>query len=246
MCPTTVESIAKIDWSCAGLSASISWPRLAPLPSAGIMAPYPRRVCLVDPGRPVRRPRFCNDSLLARACRRVPFIIMAAILAIVIDHPALAETPALDNASTSLVAPERRQSWRRIAESFVKAVNSKNLPAALSLSGLPLMYRNQEWSDATTGDGFELGQAHDEVFSDQDGLGRFLRKLFRGLEVQETVSNPKGPPKAKFFKVELSGAPREWQALELFVFLRGFGDVEHSVLIGIDPATDRVRGVYTN
>ena len=132
------------------------------------------------------------------------------------------------------------------AETFVKAINAGNAPTALKLIGLPLMYRNQEWKDADVGEGYVLGAAHDLVFGDEKSAATFMNKLMRRVRVESRKAEMDGPSKSAMLINYLAGAPTSWRDLELFFFVRGTGDVEHVVLIGVDSASGRVRGVYTN
>ncbi len=134
----------------------------------------------------------------------------------------------------------------RKAETFVKAINAGNAPTALKLIGLPLMYRNQEWKDADVGEGYVLGAAHDRVFSDEKSAATFMNKLVRDVRVESRKAEKDGPSKSAMLTDYLAGAPASWRDLELFFFVRGTGDVEHVVLVGVDSASGRVRGVYTN
>lgn len=134
----------------------------------------------------------------------------------------------------------------RTAERFVKSVNAGNAAIAFKVIGLPLMYRNQEWKDATAGEGYVLGDAHDQVFTDEKRAAKFLEGLVRDLRLENTTPEKDGPSKVKMMSDYLAGAPVSWRDLELFFFVRGTGDVEHVVLIGIDSSTGKVRGIYMN
>jgi hypothetical protein len=134
----------------------------------------------------------------------------------------------------------------RTAEKFVKAINAGNAPTAFKLIGLPLMYRNQEWKDATVGEGYVLGDSHDQVFTEEKRAAKFMGGLVRDLRLESTTAQKEGPSKAKMLSDYLAGAPASWGDLELFFFVRGRGDVEHVVLIGVDSSTGKIRGIYTN
>ena len=108
------------------------------------------------------------------------------------------------------------------------------------------MYRNQEWKDVTAGEGYVLGDAHDQVFTDEKRAAKFMDGLVRDLRLENTTPEKDGPSKAKMLTDYLAGAPPSWRDLELFFFVRGTGDVEHVVLIGLDPSTGKVRGIYAN
>jgi hypothetical protein len=132
-----------------------------------------------------------------------------------------------------------------VAQGFVKAVNQGNAPVALKMAGLPLIYRNHEWKDGSAG-GHVLGKAQDRTYPDQASAAAFIKKLVRDVRLEKTQAETLGPSKAELLSDYLKEAAAGWRDLELFFFIRGSADVEHVVIIGVDPATERVRGVYTN
>ena len=56
----------------------------------------------------------------------------------------------------------------QLAESFVEALNEKNVARVLALSGLPFFYCNQEWKSAPDGAGFTLGNRVQKVVNSED------------------------------------------------------------------------------
>jgi hypothetical protein len=151
-----------------------------------------------------------------------------------------------ESTQTSAEGRTSRVILLRAAESFVKAINTGNALTALKLIDLPFLYRNQDWKDADVGEGHVLGVAHDRVFTDAKSAATFMDKLVKDVRVESAKAEKDGPSKSAMLTDYLAGAPASWRDLELFFFVRGTGDVEHVVLIGMDSASGRVRGVYTN
>lgn len=133
-----------------------------------------------------------------------------------------------------------------VAQQFVLAINDGNAAKAESLIGLPFLYRDQEWTNAQSGEGFVHGPVHDRRFDDRRSASRFIRKLVRDVKVESTKVSKQTPSKEALLQDNLKDAPRGWRELELFVFLRGMGDVEHVVIIGVEPKSGKVKGAYTN
>ena len=48
------------------------------------------------------------------------------------------------------------------------------------------------------------------------------------------------------FENEFTGINHHWESLDLVVFFRGQGDVEHVVVLGLDKKSENLRAVYVN
>ena len=129
-----------------------------------------------------------------------------------------------------------------VATSFVLAVNQNNSGHIIPLTGAPLSIRNQEWESATDGKGFVLGKAQDTQLADQNQIRNFFEKNIRKIGVEGTT--PAQVTHA-LLKTELSGIENQWQGLELYLFMRGMGDVEHIFVLGIN-SNRKVSAIYYN
>ena len=54
------------------------------------------------------------------------------------------------------------------------------------------------------------------------------------------------PTKDQLLDIELNSAPAMAHDLELYLFLRGFGDVEHIAIVGVDEKNYKIRLLYVN
>lgn len=133
-----------------------------------------------------------------------------------------------------------------VAEKFVVALNAGNAQTMASVCGRPFFFRNQEWASATDGSGFVHGKADDQSFKDQQSLYQFFQTLVSKTKIEQEKAAVSPPSKETLLADNLKGAPARWRKLNLFVFGRGFGDVEHVAIVGVDPGTHRVRGLYLN
>jgi hypothetical protein len=133
-----------------------------------------------------------------------------------------------------------------VAEGFVVALNAGNAQAMVSTSGYPFVFRNQEWESARDGSGFVRGKAEDKVLGKKKLLRKFLGGIVGKVKIQSEKAAAIPPPKDSLLADNLKGAPPNWQDLNLFLFFRGSGDVEHVAIIGVDSAHHKVRGLYLN
>ncbi|HWY02174.1 MAG TPA: hypothetical protein VNX60_00795 [Candidatus Acidoferrum sp.] len=134
----------------------------------------------------------------------------------------------------------------QVAERFVVALNAGNVQGMVSASGCPFVFRNQEWESVKDGSGFVHGRADDKIFAMKKLLETFFGTLVSKVKIEseKAAANPR--PKDSLLADNLKEAPAAWRDLSLFVFLRGFGDVEHVAIIGVDSAHHKVRGLYLN
>ncbi|HUQ91764.1 MAG TPA: hypothetical protein VM120_08785 [Bryobacteraceae bacterium] len=128
---------------------------------------------------------------------------------------------------------------------FVAALNAGDVAKMMAASASPFLYRNQKWKTADGGSGFVLGAAEDQ----RRKTARQRRELFEHLAKTTKIQSPQPaerPPAQKvLLQEQLKGADTGWSQLELFVFLRGFGDVEHIALVGVDRK-GKVKALYLN
>ena len=134
---------------------------------------------------------------------------------------------------------------RPVAGSFVEALNAKNVEAMSRLAGIPFRYRNQQWESASDGSGYVLGAAQDRVAGSADELLTLLRDMTSSVRVEDPAPVATPPSKDVLLKETLKGAPSQWSDMNLVLFRRGEGDVEHVAIVGID-ARGKVVGLYIN
>jgi hypothetical protein len=131
------------------------------------------------------------------------------------------------------------------AARFVEALNGGDVDLMAGLSATPFRFRNQEWKSAPDGSGLVRGAATERVANTVEELRALLQDVSGTVKVadHQPVADP--PSKADLLSEPLSGAPAQWSDLNLVLFLRGEGDVEHIAIVGID-ARGRVTGLYVN
>lgn len=132
------------------------------------------------------------------------------------------------------------------AQRFVVALNDKNVEAMLELAATPFVYRNQQWQSAQDGRGFRLGASSDRVLKDRTTLQSLFRELAATVRIRQSKAAENPPPKPDLLQQYLKGFEAQWSGLDVFVFLRGFGDVEHIAILGVDPDSKTVKALYLN
>jgi len=133
-----------------------------------------------------------------------------------------------------------------IASRFIKALNAKDVAGMTALTERPFVYRAQEWETAKDGSGFELGAAADKTVAGRRALTQFLRELTTRVTVSAETPAASPPDSKTILATQLKGANPRWARLQLHLFARGFGDVEHVAIVGVDPGRLKVAGLYIN
>lgn len=132
-----------------------------------------------------------------------------------------------------------------LARTFVEALNAKDVSALTRLAGIPFRYRNQPWQSAPDGSGYVLGATRDRLAANADELFALLRDVASSVQVADPAPVTTPPAKDVLLRETLKGAPSEWSDMNLVLFRRGEGDVEHVAIVGID-ARGKVVGLYIN
>jgi len=132
------------------------------------------------------------------------------------------------------------------AEAFVAALNANDVAAMLAVSATPFLFRTQEWASAPDGTGFVLTAARDTVVRSAAELEAFLRRLAPRVKVEGQTPSTAAAPRDSLLNNQLRNAPTDATQLDLSVFLRGFGDVEHIAIVGVQIASRRVTLLYVN
>jgi len=109
---------------------------------------------------------------------------------------------------------------------------------------LPFVISEQEWITAGDGYGYVLGGKSTLVANTPKDLNDALKILER-VEIEGEA-----PLDQQFvmadFKDELTGISHHWESLDLVVFFRGQGDVEHILVLGLDKKSEKLRAIYVN
>lgn len=132
------------------------------------------------------------------------------------------------------------------ASRFIEALNAKDAGRMAEVAGTPFRFRNQAWQSAPDGAGFVLSGAEERVAEDPAQLDPLLRELAANVAVAtpEPVVDP--PSQSDLLSEPLRGASPAWAELNLVLFRRGEGDVEHIAIVGVEPASGKVLALYVN
>lgn len=149
--------------------------------------------------------------------------------------------------STCVVACDSRtnETTESIAASFVQALNAKNTDAMLALSAESIVIREQEWESTADGYGYTLATPVDRKVNFKTDLREALVDLSDRVEVETDTLEPIISMIDELAENELSGIVEIWEPLDGYLFVRGMGDVEHIILIGVGPQK-KVQALYLN
>ncbi|VAW44951.1 hypothetical protein MNBD_GAMMA04-275 [hydrothermal vent metagenome] len=124
------------------------------------------------------------------------------------------------------------------------AINTNDHTLLTEHITLPLVVTKQEWETADDGYGYILGAKDTLLVNNSQDLTDALRILD-----QVRIEGEK-PLNQEFtiidFTGEFIGIEHYWKNLELVVFFRGQGDVEHIVVLGLDKKSAKLRAIYIN
>jgi hypothetical protein len=134
---------------------------------------------------------------------------------------------------------------QEVATSFVHALNSKDAGSMAKLSGIPFRFTNQAWKSASDGSGVVPGTATVRVATNGDELQALLRDVASNVTVSNPVAVANPPSKSDLLNEPLGGAA-QWAGLELVLFKRGEGDVEHIAIVGVDGGSGKATGLFVN
>jgi hypothetical protein len=149
-------------------------------------------------------------------------------------------------AASVVFCQARPAELRGRAEAFVAALNSRDVEAMVRLSADTVFIREQKWASAPDGAGFALGSTTDSVLTGHEAARAFYATLVARVHIRTPTATDDPRPRAEMLGGELKGAESRWGPLTFFVFMRGEGDVEHTAIVGIDPATRKLAAFYIN
>jgi hypothetical protein len=185
------------------------------------------------------------DHRLDTRARHVAFaIVLLNVSLVATSQPAQGTTSGAPVAQAPHTPNPRTAAT--IAERFIEALNAKSDTTMARLAERPFFYRSQEWETAKDGKGFELGAVNDRNIAGKRGLEALLRDLIARVKIEARAPATNPPAKRALLKAQLRGANPRWARLRLYVFLRGFGDVEHIAIVGVDPVRLKVAALYLN
>jgi hypothetical protein len=102
------------------------------------------------------------------------------------------------------------------------------------------------WQSAPDGGGFVLGNADERVATDAAHLDPLLREVAAKVSVVNADPVVDPPSQSDLLSEPLRGASSPWASLDLVLFRRGEGDVEHIAIVGVEPLSGKVVGLYVN
>jgi len=134
----------------------------------------------------------------------------------------------------------------QLAEQFRIAINVNDIKTLANMIQLPFTVNEQLWTTATDGYGFVPGERKITRIDKKDELITFLKVFVPGVGIEGEQANFVSANEYDNFKIELADSIDDWRNLKTYLFLRGYGDVEHIVLLGIQARSHKIKAMYLN
>ena len=132
------------------------------------------------------------------------------------------------------------------ANQFAKAINKNDTQILIALSGFSFYVHNQKWEAANDGYGFVLGKRDSRVFEESENFSVYLRGLVEELEVNSVDGIYIPLAEYSRFHDEFGSYFMQWKSQDAYLFLRGMGDVEHIMILGVNRKTKKIEQIYFN
>jgi len=124
------------------------------------------------------------------------------------------------------------------------SINNNNAKKLRTLSSLPLIISEQQWESASDGSGFVLGTTKQSSISTDEIFIKKITPFLKSLQIEgeQAITDIT----LNMFTTELGKHINNWDKLNLILFKRGEGDVEHIVLMGLSKETKKLKAIYIN
>lgn len=137
-------------------------------------------------------------------------------------------------------------STNAVANEFIGAVNNSDVPEMNALSSLPVFAQEQSWVSAKSGYGYVLGEHKKLILDNVSSKKEYLGSLSSRLKLDDTHGNYIPLEEYSRYNNEFGGLVNQWKQKDAFLFLRGMGDVEHIVILGVNRKNKKVEMIYIN
>ena len=125
------------------------------------------------------------------------------------------------------------------------SINNNNVELFESLIDFPLTVNEQIWESATDGSGFVLGERSDKTITQSSSTKLEMKLLLESISIQGKSAITDGIT-LSLFSEELTNQTQHWKNLDIVLFKRGEGDIEHVVLLGLNKKTKQLHSIYIN
>jgi len=133
-----------------------------------------------------------------------------------------------------------------IPDQFIAALKANDVDTLVNISATPLDSYDQDWENTQDGIGFELKKRSLTRVEKQSDLPDFFTRFTTRVDIEGDDAIHIPVSKFKDFDNEFGDTVELWRGLETYLILRGTADVEHIVMIGIQPTSNKIQAIYTN
>jgi len=124
------------------------------------------------------------------------------------------------------------------------AINTNDFTLLADSITFPLAVTKQDWKTADDGYGYVLANKKNHLSNNSKDLAAVF-KILEHVEIEGKEPLDQELTLADFSN-EFEGIEHYWKTLDLVVFFRGEGDVEHIVILGLDKQSAKLRAIYIN
>jgi len=139
-----------------------------------------------------------------------------------------------------------KASTTEVANNFARAINDSDSAFLLKSYSQRFHVYTQQWSTATDGHGFTLTKLNHASYNTNSELSVFTNKLIKDLKLESIKGEYIPVETYSRFKEQFGTYNDEWKSRDAIMFLRGMGDVEHIVIIGVNRKSKKVDLFYYN
>jgi len=133
-----------------------------------------------------------------------------------------------------------------IPEQFIIALKANDVDTLVSISATPLSSYDHDWENTQDGIGFELKKRSVTRVEKKPDLSDFYTRFTTRVDIEGDDALHIPVSKYKDLKDVFGDTVESWRSLDTYIILRGMADVEHIVMIGIQPSNNKIQAIYTN
>lgn len=144
------------------------------------------------------------------------------------------------------------------SKQFIQTLNKGSLDDLVELMEFPFNVSNHQWepSDNTSNDtpdnasnnnqNFSLTNFNALDFDEEDDFRLYFRNFIRTVNIQSEQGEYIPVNQYSQYIDELGPNLAIWSKLDAYVYLRGTGDVEHLIIVGVNPDSETIQAMYYN
>jgi len=152
---------------------------------------------------------------------------------------------ALSLSACSIMGEDESQPTN-YSQEFVKTLNKGSLDDLIDLMEFPFNLSNHQWNQADNNQSLALTDFKALDFDEEDDFRLYFRNFIRTVNIQSEQGKYIPVNQYSQYIDELGPNLAVWSKLDAYVYLRGTGDVEHLIIVGVNPDSETIQAMYYN